>query len=326
MLGSSRTMVQAGQTTPCYDADFYPFGGERAVTNTCPQNYKFEGKERDSETGNDDFGARYYASNYGRWLSADWSAVPAPVPYANLTNPQTLNLYAMVADNPESFADLDGHEGNKSDSTFTTTNSPCISASDPRSNATGGGAPGAVCGGRNPEGPISQQKDQEKNEAQNASTAPLAVPVVVETVKDLVIAYPEATPLIVLGGLMVTSAIEGGGAGLELDFSQLAIFQQGNDSNATSKDGSPGPKADQAPGVTAGGQATDKYGNKLGPSGEPQVNKTRSNTREGARNKALSEGSGAVEHRNPKRGNPHFHPTDNEGNKKPSSTHHEYPE
>jgi hypothetical protein len=31
------------------------------------------------------------------------------VPYANLTNPQTLNLYAMVGDDPESFADLDGH-------------------------------------------------------------------------------------------------------------------------------------------------------------------------------------------------------------------------
>jgi hypothetical protein len=29
--------------------------------------------------------------------------------YANLTNPQTLNLYSMVADDPESSADLDGH-------------------------------------------------------------------------------------------------------------------------------------------------------------------------------------------------------------------------
>ncbi|HEV2289677.1 MAG TPA: RHS repeat-associated core domain-containing protein [Candidatus Acidoferrales bacterium] len=109
MLGSSRTMVQAGQTSVCYDADFYPFGGERDITNTCTQHYKFEGKERDTETGNDDFGARYYTSRLGRWLSADWSAVPAPVPYANLTNPQTLNLYAMVSDNPETFADLDGH-------------------------------------------------------------------------------------------------------------------------------------------------------------------------------------------------------------------------
>jgi RHS repeat-associated protein len=79
------------------------------VTNTCPQNYKWTGKERDAETGNDNFDARYYSSTYGRFLSADWSAVPAPVPYANLTNPQTLNLYAIVRDNPESYADLDGH-------------------------------------------------------------------------------------------------------------------------------------------------------------------------------------------------------------------------
>jgi RHS repeat-associated protein len=110
LLGSSRAMVQAGQTIPCYDADFYPYGGEKVVTSTCPQNYKFEGKERDTETGNDDFGARYYSSVYGRWLSPDWSSVPAPVPYAHLNNPQTLNLYAMVEDNPETFADLDGHE------------------------------------------------------------------------------------------------------------------------------------------------------------------------------------------------------------------------
>jgi|SRR5215469_10023537 len=110
MLGSARTMVQAGATSLCYDADFYPFGGERDITASCGSNYKFEGKERDTETGNDDFGARYYTSRLGRWLSADWSAVPAPVPYANLTNPQTLNLYAMVSDNPETFADLDGHQ------------------------------------------------------------------------------------------------------------------------------------------------------------------------------------------------------------------------
>ncbi len=116
MLGSSRSLVLAGQTSPCYDADFYPFGGEHDYTNTCPQNYKFTGKERDPETDNDDFDARYYSSTYGRFLSADWSAVPAPVPYANLTNPQTLNLYAMVGDNPESFADLDGHCDDRSSS------------------------------------------------------------------------------------------------------------------------------------------------------------------------------------------------------------------
>ena len=108
-LESSR-IITTSDGVVCYDADFYPYGGERPYTNTCPQNYKFEGKERDTETGNDDFGARYYSNRFGRWLSADWSAVPAPVPYANLTNPQTLNLYSMVADDPESFADLDGHD------------------------------------------------------------------------------------------------------------------------------------------------------------------------------------------------------------------------
>jgi RHS repeat-associated protein len=108
MLGSSRALATSAGTL-CYDADFYPYGGEHDYVNTCAQNYKFTGKEGDPETNNDDFDARYYSSAYGRFLSADWSSTPTPVPYANLTNPQTLNLYAMVSDNPESFADLDGH-------------------------------------------------------------------------------------------------------------------------------------------------------------------------------------------------------------------------
>jgi RHS repeat-associated protein len=110
MLGTSRALTTANGTV-CYDADFYPFGGERTpVVNTCPQNFKFNGKERDPETGLDDFGARYFSSSFGRWLSPDWSAIPAPVPYADLTNPQTLNLYQFVKNDPETFSDLDGHE------------------------------------------------------------------------------------------------------------------------------------------------------------------------------------------------------------------------
>jgi len=60
----------------------------------------FTGKERDSESGNDYFGARYYASSMGRFLSPDWSAKAEPVPYAKLDNPQSLNLYAYVLNNP----------------------------------------------------------------------------------------------------------------------------------------------------------------------------------------------------------------------------------
>jgi hypothetical protein len=45
----------------------------------------------------------------GRWMSADWSAKEDPVPYAKLDNPQSLNLYGYVLNNPLSKADADGH-------------------------------------------------------------------------------------------------------------------------------------------------------------------------------------------------------------------------
>jgi RHS repeat-associated protein len=67
------------------------------------------GKERDAETGLDYFGARYLSSAQGRWTSPDWSAKPEPVPYADLKDPQTLNLYAYVRNNPLTRRDLDGH-------------------------------------------------------------------------------------------------------------------------------------------------------------------------------------------------------------------------
>jgi RHS repeat-associated protein len=79
--------------------------------NTCPQTYKFSGKERDTETDNDEFGARYYSSSLGRFTIGDWSAVPVAVPYADLTNPQTLNLYAYVKNNPLRYTDPTGHAG-----------------------------------------------------------------------------------------------------------------------------------------------------------------------------------------------------------------------
>jgi RHS repeat-associated protein len=105
-LGSTRLVTSlAGGVVD--SMDFLPYGEQ--ISGDTTTTHKFTGKERDSETNNDDFGARYYSSGIGRFLSADWSAIPAPVPYANFSNPQTLNLYAIVHDNPQSFADLDGH-------------------------------------------------------------------------------------------------------------------------------------------------------------------------------------------------------------------------
>ncbi|HUZ95953.1 MAG TPA: RHS repeat-associated core domain-containing protein [Edaphobacter sp.] len=67
------------------------------------------GKERDTESGNDYFGARYYASSMGRFLSPDWSAKVEPVPYAKLDDPQSLNLYSYTRNNPMTRNDFDGH-------------------------------------------------------------------------------------------------------------------------------------------------------------------------------------------------------------------------
>jgi RHS repeat-associated protein len=58
---------------------------------------RFTGKERDSESGNDYFGARYYGSTMGRFLSPDYSDGPDPVPFGDLGNPQSFNLYRRVA-------------------------------------------------------------------------------------------------------------------------------------------------------------------------------------------------------------------------------------
>jgi RHS repeat-associated protein len=100
-LGTSRVIVQAGQTSPCYDADFFPFGGEKTVVNTCPPTRKFTDKERDTESGLDYFGARYYSSSAGRFVSVDSGAYV-------LQDPETLNRYAYTRNNPLKYIDPSG--------------------------------------------------------------------------------------------------------------------------------------------------------------------------------------------------------------------------
>jgi len=110
-LGSHTMVTSAGGSCE-QDIDYYPYGG--AVRDHCPtvaQHYKFTGKERDAESGLDMFGARYYASSMGRFMTPDWSASsnPDPVPYADLRNPQSLNLYGYVKNNPTTLTDPNGH-------------------------------------------------------------------------------------------------------------------------------------------------------------------------------------------------------------------------
>jgi RHS repeat-associated protein len=81
--------------------------GEGETCAITPTEHLFTGKERDTESGNDYFGARYYASSMGRWMSPD---------RLNLTddrvlNPaNTLNKYVYGGNNPLKYTDPDGKD------------------------------------------------------------------------------------------------------------------------------------------------------------------------------------------------------------------------
>jgi RHS repeat-associated protein len=99
-IGTSRLIANSSGTV-CYDADYTPFGYEMAYATTCTQNYKFTGMERDTETGNDHGLFRNYEQNLGRWMSPDRSS-------GSVTNPQSLNRYTYVLNNPTTLTDSTG--------------------------------------------------------------------------------------------------------------------------------------------------------------------------------------------------------------------------
>jgi RHS repeat-associated protein len=119
-LGNTRVVTDAQGNAHSADGaggsrhDYFPFGEEigagvglRATAQGYGQigniRQKFTGKERDNETGLDYFGARYYASTMGRFNSIDL----APL---DLVNPQKLNRYQYVLNNPIYYTDPDGNQ------------------------------------------------------------------------------------------------------------------------------------------------------------------------------------------------------------------------
>jgi len=69
--------------------------GNQLGTGDDATEHHFTQKERDTETGNDYFMARYYSSALGRFTTPDWSAKVEPVPYAQMGDPQSLNDLAL---------------------------------------------------------------------------------------------------------------------------------------------------------------------------------------------------------------------------------------
>ncbi|HZU29009.1 MAG TPA: RHS repeat-associated core domain-containing protein [Bryobacteraceae bacterium] len=136
-LGSTRVVTdQHGTVQKRYD--YLPFGeeiwqgmGVRGADYDTPPVYgatqevansKFTGKVRDDETGWDYFGARYFSGQQGRFTGPDEfkGGIVDPftgqdietntaLPYADITDPQTLNKYAYVANNPLRYVDPNGH-------------------------------------------------------------------------------------------------------------------------------------------------------------------------------------------------------------------------
>jgi len=81
---------------------YYPYGETLSDTGSVSVKHKFTSQELDSETGLYHYGARCYDPALGRFTTAD-SIVPDP------TNPQSLNRYSYVQNNPIKYTDPSGH-------------------------------------------------------------------------------------------------------------------------------------------------------------------------------------------------------------------------
>ncbi|MFZ0993849.1 MAG: RHS repeat-associated core domain-containing protein [Candidatus Sulfotelmatobacter sp.] len=92
-----------GSLPPQQDVDYTPYG--TVIYGTPSERYLFTGKERDAESGLDNFGARYDASSLGRFMTPDPDQESG---IDNMGDPQMWNGYAYVGNNPLSRTDPSG--------------------------------------------------------------------------------------------------------------------------------------------------------------------------------------------------------------------------
>jgi len=129
-IGSLKTVTTSNGTV-CYDSEYTPEGYRWAYTSTCGQEFGLAGMKLDASTPTYRTLFREYAPNQGRWMSPD------PLG-GDVGNPQSLNRYAYVTNNPVALTDPLGLDPNGSAihdvcTYFPTSNlSPCDPFSDMR--------------------------------------------------------------------------------------------------------------------------------------------------------------------------------------------------
>jgi len=104
-LGSASLATNArGANITDSDTRYYPYGVTRpGLAGTgLPTDRRFTGQREETSLGFYDYGARPYDPALGRFLQAD-TLVPNP------GNPQSLNRYAYVVNNPLRYTDPSGH-------------------------------------------------------------------------------------------------------------------------------------------------------------------------------------------------------------------------
>jgi RHS repeat-associated protein len=94
-LGSSR-FAQDGGGNVIYDRAYAPFGEPYDEYNNVTTNRNFTAQTEDTTPGLYDFLLRQQSPAQGRWLVPD----PAGLAAVDITNPQTWNRYAYLANNP----------------------------------------------------------------------------------------------------------------------------------------------------------------------------------------------------------------------------------
>ncbi|MBN2306941.1 hypothetical protein JXD20_03060 [Candidatus Peregrinibacteria bacterium] len=112
-LGSVDKVLDEDSNVVC-DKDYLPYGDTRIEDCTGEdEDYGFTGKEKDDETGLHYYGARYYDSTTGRFVSPDplLLRIDQMSPEERnqfLSDPQALNAYAYARNNPVRYIDPDG--------------------------------------------------------------------------------------------------------------------------------------------------------------------------------------------------------------------------